>query len=160
MRRRGHHPYGHRTSPSTSSTSSLPSSKEFPPLRAPSPKKECTTTPSPINTLSHEQILRAMSIEIHQHSDNNSFGSKEQPIMVEETNEENTSPPPSRLQKGNGVPCTHCDQVGHRREDCDTPLKFHRICKTCLRERQHGDCPHFQFPTPTFVKRTNAAIAK
>ena len=77
MELRGHHPYSRRTSPSTSSTSSLPSSEEFPPLRAPSPKKECTTTPSPINSLSHEQILRAMSIEIHQHSDSSSFSSKE-----------------------------------------------------------------------------------
>ena len=160
MERRGHHPYNCRTSPSTSSTSSLPLSEEFPPLRAPSPKKECTTTPSPINSLSHEQILRAMSIEIHQHSDSSSFGSKERPIVVEDTNKENTSPPSSQLQKGKGVPCTCCDQVGHHREDCDTPLKFHGICETCLWERRHGDCPHFQFPTPAFVKRTNAAIAE
>ena len=132
MRRSIHHPYGCRASPSTSSTESSLSSEEFPPLRASSPKKECTATPSPINSLSHKQILRAMSIEIHQHSDNNSFGSKEHPIVVEDTNEENTSPPPSRLQKGKGVLCARCDQVGHRREDCDTPLKFRGICETCL----------------------------
>ena len=135
MRCRGYHPYSRRASPSTSSTNSSPSSEEFPPFRASSPKKERTATPSPINSLSHEQILRAMSIEIHQHSDSNSFGLKEWPIVVEDTNEENTSPPPSQLQKGKGVPCTRCDQVGHRREDCNTPLKFHGICETCLWEQ-------------------------
>ena len=47
MERRGHHPYSHKTSPSTSSTSSSPLSEEFPLLRAPSPKIKLTTTPSP-----------------------------------------------------------------------------------------------------------------
>ena len=56
MRRRSHHPYGCRASPSTPSTNSSPSSEEFPPFQAPSPKKEQTTTPSPINSSSHEQI--------------------------------------------------------------------------------------------------------
>ena len=103
MRQRGQHPYSRRASPSTSSTNNSSTSKEFPLFRAPSPKKECTATPSPINSLSHEQILRAMSIEIYQHADISSFGSKERPIVVEDTNEENTSPPPSRLHKGKGV---------------------------------------------------------
>ena len=134
MRHRGHHPYSRRASPSTSSTSSSPLSEEFPPLQASSPKKERTTTPSPIDSLSHKQILRVMSIEIHQHSDRSSFGSKECPIVVEDTNEENTSPPLSRVQKGKGVPCTCCDQVGHHWEDCDAPLKTQGICKTCLWE--------------------------
>ena len=94
MRRNIHHPYGRRASPSTSSIDSSPMNEEFPPLRAPSPKKEHTATPSPINSLFHEQILRAMSIEIHQHTDNSSFGSKERPIVVEDTNEKNTPPRP------------------------------------------------------------------
>ena len=150
MRRSIHHPYGCRASPSTSSTDSSPTSEEFPPFRAPSPKKERTATPSPINSLSHELILRAMSVEIHQHSDNHSFGSKERLIVVEDTNEENTPPPP----------CTHCNQVGHQWEDCDASLKFRGICETCLWERRHDDCPHFQFPTPAFMKRTHAAVAE
>ena len=139
-----------RASPSTSSTDNSSTSEEFPSLRAPSPKKERTATPSPINSLSHEQILRAMSIEIHQHADNSSFGSKERPIVVENTNEANTPPPP----------CTCCDKVGHQWEDCDASLKFRGICETCLWERWHGDCPHFQFPSPAFVKRTKMAVAK
>ena len=61
MRCRGQHPYGRRTSPSTSSTNDSLTSEEFPPFRAPSPKKERTATPSPINSLSHEQILRAIA---------------------------------------------------------------------------------------------------
>ena len=150
MRRRGQHPYGRRASPSTSSTNDSLTSEEFPPLRAPSPKKERTATPSPINSLSHEQILRAMSIEIHPHADISSFGSKERPIVVEDTNEENTPPPP----------CTRCDQVGHQWEDCDASLRFRGICKTCLWERRHGDCPHFHFPSPAFVKRTKMAVAE
>ena len=101
-----------------------------------------------------------MSIEIHQYSNSNSFGLKERPIVVEDTNEENTSPPPSQVQKGKGVPCTCCDQVGHHWEDCNAPLKPQGICETCLWERQHGNCPHFQFPMPAFVKRNNAAIAQ
>ena len=125
MRRRGQHPYGRRTSPSTSSTNDSLTSEEFPPPRAPSPKKERTATPSPTYSSSHEQILRAMSIEIHQHTDISSFGLKERPIVVEDTNEENTPPPP----------CTHCNQAGHQWEDCDASLKFRGICETCLWER-------------------------
>ena len=150
MRRRGQHPYGRRASPSTSSTNDSSTSEEFPPLRAPSPKKERTAIPSPINSLSHEQILRAMSIKIHQHADISSFGSKECPIVVEDTNEENTPPPP----------CTCCGKNGHKWEDCDASLTFRGICETCLWEQRHGDCPHFHFPSPAFVKRTNAAIAE
>ena len=70
MRRSIHHPYGRRASPSTSSTNNSSTSEEFPPFRAPSPKEERTATPSPINSLSHKQILRAMSLKIHQHADN------------------------------------------------------------------------------------------
>ena len=44
MRRRGYHPYGRKASPSTSNSLS---SEEFPLLRAPSPKKERSATPSP-----------------------------------------------------------------------------------------------------------------
>ena len=159
MEWQGHHPYSCRTSPSTSSTNSTPSSKEFPPVQLPSPKIKQTTSPSPINSLSHEEILRVMSIKIHQYSDNNSFSSKEQLIMVEDTNEENTLPAPSWVQNGQEVPCTCCDQIGHCRKDCNTPLKTHGFCETCLWEWRHGDCPHFQFPKPAFVKWTNAAIA-
>ena len=114
MRRSIHHPYGQRTSPFTSSTNDSLTSEEFPPPRAPSPKKEHTATPSPTYSSSHEQILRAMSLEIHQHADNSSFGSKDRLIVVEDTNEENTPPPP----------CIHCDQVGHQWEDCDASLTF------------------------------------
>ena len=150
MRRSIHHPYGRRTSPSTSSTDNSSTSEEFPPFRAPSLKKERTATPSPITTSSHEQILRAMSLEIHQHADITSFGSKERPIVVEDTNEENTLPPP----------CTHCGKAGHQWEDCDASLTFRGICETCLWERRHGDCPHFHFPSPAFVKQTKAAVAE
>ena len=114
MRRSIHHPYGRKAPPSISSTDSSPMSEEFPPFRAPSQKKEHTATPSPINSLSHEQILRAMSNEIHQHADITSFGSKERPIVVEDTNEENTPPPP----------CTRCGKDGHQWEDCDASLTF------------------------------------
>ena len=134
--------------PSTECTATT--SEEFPPFRTPSPKKECTATPSPINPLSHEQILRAMSNEIHQHADISSFSSKERPIVVEDTNKENTPPPL----------CTRCGEIGHQWEDCDASLKFRGICETCLWERRHGDCPHFHFPSPAFVKRTKAAVAE
>jgi hypothetical protein len=64
-------------------------------------------------------------------------------------------------EEGKDAPCTRCNLTGHSQEECDTPLKIRGFCNTCVWERREdGTCPHYCFPTPSFVRRTQEEIAR
>ena len=57
------------------------------------------------------------------------------------------------------TPCRRCLETGHVEEDCDTPIRSVYRCEVCdWEKRSQFDCPHVDFPTPAFVKRTNEMI--
>ena len=71
-----------------------------------------------------------------------------------------TSPSPSPDAKGKQVPCQRCFRVGHKRLECDEPIRSSSFCDTCAwKKTPQEDCTHVD-PSPAFVERSLDNIAR
>jgi hypothetical protein len=72
-----------------------------------------------------------------------SLGTQTHPIIIEDEDDE--------------FNCTRCNQWGHRRVDCDTPIRRPSPCEVCAWTRQ-ATCNHYT-PTPAWIRRQQLNIA-
>ena len=146
--RRSRHPY-HRSSRSPSP----PRSDE----NFPSRSSSASRSERSVRILLEEATARPMTPPLLQTPESytlpveNQPGSSRNPILIEESDDEQT--------------CPRCKQHGHQYEDCDVniPNPFPRYkCDLCdwVGRPPYEECPHVSFPNPAWVKRQQQIIGK
>src|SRR5712664_547598 len=142
-----HHPYNQPGRPSRTSSSNSAREVTTLTMDVPIPASPFIT-PDDANALLHplpppSPITASSSPNRSPNSSSSSLGIQENPIIIEDDDD---------------FDCTRCYQNGHRREQCDTPLRPATPCPVCTWTRQQT-CDHY-WVTPAWIRQQQRIIER
>jgi len=130
------------------------------PPRTPSDQNSINP-PSSIQILPEEALARiptpsdrGSTTSFHTAIDEATGTTRLNPIIIVDDDERLAGP--SKIDKGKGVPCPRCKQIGHRYYDCETPMRTFKKCRTCAWTGQET-CNHYD-ASPVWIKKTRVKL--